>query len=977
MPLFIEAPANFYLGRRYDPAAREVEDDVVYYDARDLTTHAVVVGMTGSGKTGLCITLLEEAILDNIPAIIIDPKGDITNLMLNFPDLRPEDFQPWINVDDAHRAGMDVPQFAGETAQQWRDGLASWGIVPDRMRWLKHVARYSIFTPGSDAGLPVSILASLRAPREGWAGNEEANREKISSIVTALLALVGRTGQAIQEKAHVLLANIFEYAWMRGEDLTVENVILQVQRPPFSTLGVFPVDEYMAEKDRRKLAIELNSIVASPSFQSWLQGEPLDVQRLLFGTDGQPRVSIFYIAHLPENERQFIMTLLLQNVNAWLRTQTGTTSLRALLYIDEVFGYFPPYPRNPPTKEPLLRLLKQARAFGLGLILATQNPGDLDYKGLSNAGTWFIGRLQSENDKNKVMAGLEQLSTVNNEMDLREASALISDIPPRVFLMHNVHEDTGPILLHTRWAMSYLRGPLARQQIQTLMAAQRAQLIAQQTAARQPYGQQGGYAQESYSAPPQGAPAAGGFGFAAQMAAAQSAAPAYPPTPPGYGAPPPPPNLPELPPGLPEFPPAAPTLRQRPTFGGTPMPPPRISDGGYGAPPSFPAQNAEPDGYDNAPADPYVERYVSDRAIQPAAPAFPSSPQPERGLSAPSSNRRLPPGFTERAPQPSAAAPYYFLPPAVSGDQALNDWSRRTQFAATSSSGALLVYQPGLLAQATVRYQDRKTALYTVRAYAYRIPTIDSTGIVDWEGSRIAPIDKRRISGEAYGAAMFGEMPEGLADSRRLTALKREMIDAIYNTGSLRLPSNTPLGLFAGLDEDPGAFRARVQQVAREKRDAEMDSITAKYEAQIDKLDDSKRRKAQRLTSEQRELEERKREQLFTTGESVLGLMRGRTAFTLSRMSSASVRKEISKGQAESLKLDLREMEGNQQQMVEQFETTVRQINEKWARAATQIDEYIVTPYKKDITADLFGIGWTPYWYVIVNGQALLLPATE
>src|SRR4051812_104307 len=311
---FIEAPTTFYLGRRYDPESKRLSSDVVYYDSRDLTTHAVVVGMTGSGKTGLCITLLEEAILDIIPSIIIDPKGDITNLLLTFPDLRPEDFQPWVNPDDARRAGMDIPQYAADVAHTWAQGLASWSIVPDRMRWLKFAARYSIYTPGSDAGLPISILASLRAPREGWDANVEANREKINGIVTALLALVGRDAQPVQDKEHVLVANIFEYAWQRGQDLTLEQIILQVQKPPFDKLGVFPIDDYISERNRQKLAMDLNSIVAAPSFQSWLNGDTMDIQNLLYQPDGRPRVSIFYIAHLSETERQFIITLLLENI---------------------------------------------------------------------------------------------------------------------------------------------------------------------------------------------------------------------------------------------------------------------------------------------------------------------------------------------------------------------------------------------------------------------------------------------------------------------------------------------------------------------------------------------------------------------------------------------------------------------------------------------------------------------------------------
>ncbi len=470
---FIEAPTTFYMGRRYDPSTHRLVDEVVYYDSRDLTTHAVVVGMTGSGKTGLCIDLLEEAVLDNIPAIVIDPKGDITNLLLTFPNLRPEDFAPWINLDDARRAGLDPAEYTRDVAQQWRDGLTSWGIVPQRIQVMKNAAQFSIYTPGSDAGLPVSILDSLRAPREGWFGYEEAHRERIRGLVTALMALIGRQVDPVKDREHVLVSNIFENAWKAGLDLNLEDIILQVQKPPFAKLGVFDVDTFFPEKDRNKLALELNNIIAAPSFQSWITGEPMDVKHLFYTAEGRARVSIFYIAHLSDAERSFMITLLLENMLAWMRSLSGTTSLRGILYFDEVFGHFPPAPRNPPTKEPLLQLLKQARAFGIGVVLATQNPGDLDYKGLSNAGTWFIGKLQTENDKNRVLGGLQAAATATNNLNVDNISKLISSLDPRVFVLHNVHDEGGPILVHSRWSMSYLRGPLTRQQVRVLMEPQR------------------------------------------------------------------------------------------------------------------------------------------------------------------------------------------------------------------------------------------------------------------------------------------------------------------------------------------------------------------------------------------------------------------------------------------------------------------------------------------------------------------------
>ncbi len=956
---FIEAPTTFYLGQRYDPDTKRLTNDVVYYDSRDLTTHAVVVGMTGSGKTGLCITLLEEAILDNIPSIIIDPKGDITNLLLDFPDLRPEDFEPWVNIDDARRAGMDVPQYAADVAHQWQQGLASWGIVPDRMRWLKFAARYSIYTPGSDSGLPVNILASLRAPRDGWAANVEGYREKINGIVTALLGLIGRDAQPVQDKEHVLIANIFEYAWQRGQDLTLEDIILQVQNPPFDKLGVFAVNDYMAEKQRQKLSMELNSIVAAPSFQSWLSGDPMDIQSLLYQPDGRPRVSIFYIAHLTETERQFMITLLLENMLSWMQTLSGTTSLRALLYVDEMFGYFPAYPYNPPTKEPILRLLKQARAFGVGMILATQNPGDLDYKGLSNAGSWFIGRLQSDNDKQRVMTGLESMASVNSEMNIQDVGRMISDIPPRVFLMHNIHDQSGPVMVHTRWAMSYLRGPLTRQQVQVLMTDQRAQAKPGQPVAPPP------------SAAVSSANTSGAS-FAAQMVVAQQAQQAQPPQ--VYSPPPPPSDLPEAPPSLPEFPaqsappsaPAAPpashlAFRQPPSRSSANPLPPQSGD----------FQPIQPAGTNQPPASIQPAAYSPPPAsIQPAANLQPAAPSQsaDSGLQPPSSYS------TRQPPVPSTTA-QYFIPNEISSQQAIREWERKTNFTASALGGVMLAYRPFLMAQASVRYQDRKTQVYTPRQYTYLVPGVDHAGLIHWEEYEVPPFDTRRLSGEPLAEAYYGDLAPGLTDSKRMTALQREVADLIYASKPLKVPYNPTLNMYGDPNSDFASFRSQLQQTAREKRDAEMDALTAKYEKVIDRFDDDQKRKLQKLDNTKRTLSDIKREQMFTTGEAVLGLMKGRTAFTLSRMSRAAVYKQRSQGQLDMTELEVQQIEENKAAAVDEYQKAVRDLNERWAKIATDIQEYQITPYKKDITVDLFGIGWVPYWYVVINGQPAMLPA--
>ncbi|OGD52913.1 hypothetical protein A3K80_03040 [Candidatus Bathyarchaeota archaeon RBG_13_38_9] len=470
-----EKLGSFYLGSEYDLVGNKISEKPINYDARDLTTHALCVGMTGSGKTGLCIGLLEEAAIDKVPAILIDPKGDITNLMLQFPNLRPEDFQPWVNTDDARRKGKSVEEYADYISKLWRKGLKDCGIGSKRIHLLKESVDFSIFTPGSDAGQPISILSSLAVPNLDFDKHTEIIREQISGTVAALLSLAGVDVDPIRSREAILLSNIFETYWRKKENLNLENLIMSIQKPPVIKLGVFDVDTYYPEKDRFQLAMKFNNLVASPSFRSWLEGETLDIDRIFYTSEGKPRHSIFYIAHLSDREKMFFVTLLLENLLTWVRRQTGTTSLRALLYFDEIFGFIPPV-SEPPSKRPLLTLLKQARAFGLGLLLVTQNPVDLDYKGLTNTGTWFIGKLQAERDKDRVLQGLKgAINEAGKSSEKVDHDSIINKLKSRVFLMHNVHEDL-PIVFQTRWVMSYLRGPLTRPQIRGLMETKRSHL---------------------------------------------------------------------------------------------------------------------------------------------------------------------------------------------------------------------------------------------------------------------------------------------------------------------------------------------------------------------------------------------------------------------------------------------------------------------------------------------------------------------
>ena len=459
----------FYLGREYDLNEKKPLSDLVLYDSKDLTTHAVCVGMTGSGKTGLCLSLLEEAAIDHVPVIAIDPKGDLGNLLLTFPDLAGGDFLPWIDEGEALRRGETPAGYAEQVAERWREGLSEWDQSPERIQLLKDSADVAIYTPGSDAGLPLSILQSFRAPSAAVLQDSDAFRDRVMSAVSSLLALLKIDADPISSREHILLSTIIGGAWKQGRSLTIPQILHEIQQPPFEKVGFLDLETFFPQKERFNFAISVNNLLASPGFAAWMQGEPLNIEHLLVTPAGKPRISIMSIAHLGDAERMFFVTVLLNELLSWVRSQPGTSTLRAILYMDEVFGFFPPT-ANPPSKLPMLTLLKQARAFGVGIVLATQNPVDLDYKGLSNTGTWFLGRLQTERDKSRVLDGLESVAgSTGARFDRAEMALILSGLGQRTFLLHNVHED-HPVVFQTRWALSYLRGPLTRQQIARLMS---------------------------------------------------------------------------------------------------------------------------------------------------------------------------------------------------------------------------------------------------------------------------------------------------------------------------------------------------------------------------------------------------------------------------------------------------------------------------------------------------------------------------
>jgi hypothetical protein len=503
----IDERGRFYLGRTHAlPAAGNAAGDVaagftpepVLYDSADLTTHAVCVGMTGSGKTGLCLALLEEAALDGIPAIAIDPKGDLGNLLLTFPKLRPADFRPWIDESAAAREGISPQELAERTATQWKEGLAAWGEDGERIQRFKDAVDVTILTPGSTAGIGLTVLKSFQAPSQAVLDDAEAFSDRVQAAASSVLALLGIDADPVRSREHILLSKILDSAWRIGRDLELKSFIWELRQPTFSQVGEMPVDVFMPLPERDELAFRINNILASSAFNNFSIGEPLDVQQLLYSRHGKPRLSIISIAHLDDQQRMFLVTMLLNEVISWMRTQPGTSGLRAILYMDEIFGYFPPT-ANPPSKRPMLTLLKQARAYGVGCVLATQNPVDLDYKGLSNAGTWLLGRLQTERDKARVLDGLEGASAqAGARFDRAAMERTLSALGKRVFLMNNVHDD-APTVFQSRWALSYLAGPLTREQIGKLMAPEKSRRLVMDSS--------GGASDESASHPTPAIPA--------------------------------------------------------------------------------------------------------------------------------------------------------------------------------------------------------------------------------------------------------------------------------------------------------------------------------------------------------------------------------------------------------------------------------------------------------------------------------------
>ncbi len=841
-----ERLGSFYLGSVYDLDAGEITDEPVNYDARDLTTHAVCVGMTGSGKTGLCIDLLEEAALDRVPAILIDPKGDITNLLLQFPELQPEDFAPWINSDDARRKGKSVEEFAQSTAELWRNGLAGSGIAPERIQTLLDTVDLTIFTPGSDAGVPISILGSLAAPGLDFETESEAIRERIAGTAAALLGLIDSKADPMRSREAILLANIFEFYWKQNEDLDLAKLIMAIQTPPVRQVGVFDVDTFFPEKDRFEMAMAFNNLMASPTFQSWLIGEPLDIDQLYFTAEGKPRHSIFYIAHLSDSERMFFVTLLLESLVTWMRRQSGTTSLRSLLYFDEIFGFFPPT-AEPPSKRPLLTMMKQARAFGVGVVLVTQNPVDLDYKGLTNAGTWMIGKLQAERDKDRVLSGLKGAIAEAGSESKIDYDELISRLDSRVFLLHNVHAD-GPVIMHTRWAQSYLRGPMTRPQVRQLMANRM---------------------------PPQATPSVGAV--AAATAGAQTAT-------------------------------------------------------------------------------------ATTASVEPAAPSATALSQADVMVA--------PDGFSASAPSLDPKLEQVFLPIEVSDNEALKMLEEQGAKVAQVIS-AQLAYEPALAGFADVRFVDSKRGIEEATERRLLVDASRGPGGIDWSEAEPISVQMRSLekSPESFDderGPFFASIPDSINSERELKSAQKELSDWLYYNSRFPIKIHETLDLFQEPGESERSFQSRLQQAAREMRDAEIDKISAKIETAIERIEDKRTKEERELEEDRAEFNARRLEEATGIGESVLSYFVGRRrtstmfsrAMTKRRMTTkANLDIQESEEQIADYNEDIAELEADLQAQIDDLKA-------KYDDLLDDLSTVELKPRRADVDVQLVALAWKPAWLI-------------
>jgi hypothetical protein len=809
----------FYLGRPYSMAESKSPGGVFLYDSKDLVTHAVCVGMTGSGKTGLCIALLEEAAIDSIPAIAIDPKGDLTNLLLTFPDLKPEDFLPWVNEEDARKKGLSAEEYAGKQAEMWKNGLAGWGESGDRIRRLRESADFVIYTPGSTAGIPVSILKSFAPPPQAILEDEELLRERINTTATSLLGVIGIEADPIKSREHILISTLLYLAWKEQRDMGIAALIQQIQTPPVSRIGIMDIESFYPAKDRFALALALNNLLAAPGFSTWLEGEPLDISSMLHTNTGKPRISVFSIAHLNDAERMFFVSLLLNQILGWMRTQSGTTSLRSIVYMDEIFGFFPPV-ANPPSKMPLLTLIKQARAFGVGIVLATQNPVDLDYKGLSNTGTWFIGRLQTERDKARVLEGLEGVAASSGvKWDRQGMEQTLAGLSNRIFLMNNVHDD-APIVFETRWAMSYLRGPLTRSQIKLLMDPQKLKI----------------------ASPPSASTAAGA-------------------------------------------------------------------------------------------------------AVAPSAPAASSGIRTATTLT-PGTRPVVPPRVTQ-----------YFIP--VRGRQ---------------PAGSSLLYQPTVIGAGAIQFVDLKAGVNLIKDIFYLAEVTEGPVSIDWSTVAEIKVKLNDLEQSPVEPARYADLPGIALKAESYAYWKKDLANWLSQNQKIELWRSPGLKEFSRVNESERDFRVRLQQKAREQRDAETDKLRQKYAPKFAALQEQMRRAQAAVEREKDQARQQQMQAAMSFGTTLLSGFLGRRA-TGARSTMSGVSRSMKESRDIQRAQDT--VGAIQQRMVQleaNFKADTERLSTRLDPMAEQLESISVRPAKTGISVQVLALGWLPLWQ---NSDGKLTPAWE
>jgi len=775
----------FYLGKRYDTDSEALTEELVLYDSKDLTTHAVIIGMTGSGKTGLGIGILEEAALDHIPVIAIDPKGDMGNLLLTFPQLKPENFRPWVNTRTATDTGQTADEFAAAQASLWKKGLGKWGQTGKRIAQLRDNVEMAIYTPGSNAGLPISVLQSFSAPGPELIDDLDLYRDRVQSTATGILTLLDVDADPISSREHILLSRLLDNAWKSGRDLDIPGLIAEIQNPPITQVGVMQMDAFFPAKDRFALAMRLNNLLAAPGFEAWLQGEPLNAKSLLYTEEGKPRISVMSIAHLDDSQRMFFVSMLLNEIIAWMRAQQGTSSLRAILYMDEIFGYLPPV-ANPPSKKLFLTLLKQARAYGLGLVLSTQNPVDLDYKGLSNTGTWFIGRLQTERDKARVMEGLEGAS--GGEFDKPAMERTIAGLGKRRFLLHNVHEDKV-VVFGTRWVLSYLAGPLTRDHIRTLMSKVRGKLVAAAKAVSKPK-------RKSNESPP---------------------------------------------------------------------------------------------------------------ALRPSI-------------------------------------DQYFVPTREEN----------------------IVYHPRLIAGGDVVFSSARYKVEDERDVLHIVEFDDGPVAIDWDSAEPLAVAIDDLEQDGAEGATFAECPAAADDERAYNAWGKEYKRWLRQNESVTLYRNKRFRLTSAVNETEGDFRARLQDVASEKRDLAIAKIRKRYGGKATTLENRLLRAEQAISREKQQSSKKKLDTAVSFGAAILGAVLGRKKFsssTATRIGSAikaagGARKEAADvaraKQTEKVRTDLAALNKALAEEVADLDTS-------FDAQAEELEEIVVRAKSTDIYVAITGLVWLPY----------------